>query len=105
MRNEQIEQNKWTSYTTFPERLEDNGISWRFYQNELTIKTGLSEEEDAWLSNYGCNIMENFPQFHAKAYKLHRDFIEKQEKLLPGRIDELKKQLAARTWPRRNRRN
>jgi hypothetical protein len=33
---------KWP---TFPERLE-NDISWKIYQNELTIPTGLSEEDD-----------------------------------------------------------
>ncbi len=94
VRNEQVEKNNWVGWTTFPERLEDNGVSWKIYQNEVTEKTGLVGEEDAWLSNFGCNVMEYFAQFHVKAHKLHREFIEKQEKLLPDRIAAVKKQLS-----------
>ena len=44
-------------WTTFPEQLQQNGISWKFYQNELFI-TGLTAEKRSWLSNFGCNILE-----------------------------------------------
>ena len=27
----------WVSWPTFPERLEDHGVSWKIYQNELTV--------------------------------------------------------------------
>jgi phospholipase C len=36
-------------WKTFPERLEENNISWRIYQNEVSVGVGLEGEEDAWL--------------------------------------------------------
>lgn len=95
VRNEQIEQNpSFAGWTTFPERLEDHGISWRIYQNELSVETGLAGELDAWLSNYGDNALEHFAPFHVKAHPEHRAWVEQQEKSLPGRIAGLKAQLA-----------
>jgi phospholipase C len=55
-------------WKTFPERLSDVGISWRFYQNELTNAGGMTKEEEAWLSNYGCNILECFAAYNVDAY-------------------------------------
>ena len=34
------------NWTTFPERLEDQDISWKCYQNEVAIDTGFEGEED-----------------------------------------------------------
>jgi phospholipase C len=34
------------NWATFPERLEDHGISWKHYQNEIAIDTGFEGEED-----------------------------------------------------------
>jgi phospholipase C len=66
IRNEEIE--GWAmTWKTFPERLQEAGISWKFYQNELT-NSGLTGDEDAWLSNYGCNLLENFAAYNIKAY-------------------------------------
>ncbi|HMD19199.1 MAG TPA: alkaline phosphatase family protein, partial [Alloacidobacterium sp.] len=52
VRNEDMDYDLQLSWTTFPERLEEHGISWRIYQNELSLPSGLSEEADAWLSNF-----------------------------------------------------
>ena len=52
VRNEDLDYDKPASWTTFPERLQDQGISWRIYQNEVSLPTGLSGDEDAWLSNF-----------------------------------------------------
>jgi phospholipase C len=95
VRNEQIINNNWKmGWTTFPERLEDLGISWKIYQNELDLPSGLGDEEDAWLSNFGCNITEYFPQYHAAAHPLHRAYLEKMRPVLPDKIAALKSQLA-----------
>jgi phospholipase C len=95
VRNEQIMDDPLVGWKTFPERLEDLGISWKIYQNELTIPTGLNKEEDAWLSNFGCNVMEYFQQYHVQATPRHREYVLKQEKELPGEIAEVKQQLDA----------
>ncbi|MBV1834388.1 phosphocholine-specific phospholipase C [Novacetimonas pomaceti] len=52
-------------WTTFPERLEQAGVSWKFYQNELSQTGGMSHQERAWLSNFGCNVLEYFDQYAA----------------------------------------
>jgi phospholipase C len=67
MRNGEIQSNGMT-WKTYPERLHEAGISWKFYQNELNQAGGLSDEERAWLSNFGCNLLENFAAYHAEAY-------------------------------------
>jgi phospholipase C len=80
---------------TFPERLEQLGISWKIYQNELDMPSGLDNEEDEWLGNFGTNITEYFPQYHAAAHPVHRAYLEKMRPILPGLIAELKKRIAA----------
>jgi phospholipase C len=83
---------KWA---TFPERLEDNGISWKCYQNELSIDVGFEGEEEAWLSNYGDNPLEYFAQYNPHLYGPHLDTLQKKSAELPGRVDELEKKIAA----------
>ena len=96
VRNEQIIHNTWKrGWTTFPERLEDLGVSWKIYQNEIDLPSGLFGEEDAWLGNFGTNMAEYFKQYHAPAHQLHRQYMEKISPTLPDRIASLKKQLDA----------
>lgn len=59
MRNDQLSAGNMT-WKTFPERLQEAGIDWKFYQNDLTHSTGMSPEEHKWLSNFGCNVLEMF---------------------------------------------
>jgi phospholipase C len=66
IRNEQLDYGGLT-WKTFPERLQEAGISWKSYQNELT-RSGLVGEEDAWLSNFGDNILECFKAYNVEAY-------------------------------------
>jgi phospholipase C len=54
------------SWKTFPERLEENGVSWKIYQNEIGVGVGFNEEEDVWLSNFGDNPIEYFTQYNVK---------------------------------------
>jgi len=77
-------------WTTFPERLEDHGISWKCYQNEIAIDTGLQGEEDPWLSNFQDNPLEFFAQYNIHLHPRHLEQLKKQNKPLPGRtLDEL----------------
>ena len=83
---------KWA---TFPERLEDHGISWKCYQNEVAIDTGFEGEEDPWLSNFQDNPLEFFEQYNIKLHPLHITALESRSKQLPGIIEDLKKKIAA----------
>jgi phospholipase C len=67
MRNDEIDYGG-LGWKTFPERLQEAGISWKSYQNELT-RSVLTGEEDAWLSNFGDNPLEYFSAFNAEACK------------------------------------
>lgn len=55
------------TWRTFPERLQGAGISWESYQNERS-RSGLDGDEDAWLSNFGDNVLECFSAFNVEAY-------------------------------------
>ncbi len=66
IRNEHIDDGGLT-WKTFPERLQEAGIDWKSYQNELT-RSGLSGEHDAWLSNFGDNVLECFNAYNVEAY-------------------------------------
>ena len=66
MRNEEIESGGM-AWRTYPERLQEAGISWKCYQNELTHAEGMSDEEKAWLSNFGDNPLEYFSAYNVQA--------------------------------------
>ncbi|MBS1502535.1 MAG: phospholipase C, phosphocholine-specific [Bacteroidetes bacterium] len=83
---------KWT---TFPERLEELGISWKCYQNEVAIDTGFEGDEDPWLSNFQDNPLEFFSQYNIHLYLKHLEALEKRSAQLPAKIDELQKKIAS----------
>jgi phospholipase C len=83
---------KWA---TFPERLEDNGISWKCYQNEVSIDVGFEGEEEAWLSNFTDNPLEFFEQYNIHLYEPHLIAMQRKSVELPLKIDALEKQIAA----------
>ncbi|MCF0055912.1 phosphocholine-specific phospholipase C [Dyadobacter sp. CY356] len=57
------------SWKTYPERLQENGVSWKVYQNELTMGYGLKGEESAWLSNFGTNVLEYYKQYNVRLHE------------------------------------
>ncbi|MGN6179341.1 MAG: phosphocholine-specific phospholipase C [Mucilaginibacter sp.] len=83
------------NWTTYPERLEQNGISWKCYQNEMSIDTGFDEEGDFWLSNFQDNPLEFFGQYNIKLYKAHLEHLEKRSKELPAEIEAMQKEIDA----------
>jgi phospholipase C len=108
LRNEEVEYERMADWPTFPERLEDHGVSWKVYQNELTIDSGFTEAEDAWLANFGDNPLEYFNQYQVRLAHNRRAFVERRIKELPAQIDAIQKQSAANgnaaTTTRRTRR-
>jgi len=63
MRNSEVDFGEMT-WTTYPERLQQAGISWKVYQNDLSAAGGKSDEEDAWLSNFTDNALEFFVNYN-----------------------------------------
>jgi phospholipase C len=58
--------NPYLTWKTFPERLEENGVSWKIYQNELSMPTPLSGEASGWLGNFGTNVLEFYKQYNVR---------------------------------------
>ncbi|WP_344674630.1 phosphocholine-specific phospholipase C [Sphingobacterium kyonggiense] len=54
------------SWKTYPERLQEAGISWRVYQNELSLPIGFEGEEEDWLANFTDNNLEFHEQYQVK---------------------------------------
>jgi len=65
--NEDADYDSPVNWKTFPERLEENNISWKVYQNEIGAGSGLKDEYDDWLGNFGDNPLEYFSQFKVNA--------------------------------------
>jgi phospholipase C len=86
VRNEECDYGRWQKWTTFPERLEDAGVSWKVYQNELSISTGLDGEQDAWLANFSDNPLEWFEQYGVRFSANYQRHIAGELKKLPKLI-------------------
>jgi phospholipase C len=97
MRNEQIDYGGMT-WKTFPERLQDAGISWKHYQNELT-RSGLAGEEDAWLSNFGDNVLECFAAYNVEAYPGYIPAAQRWISDFSARAAKLQSQISAEKDP------
>ena len=93
--NEDADFETEVNWKTFPEHLEENGISWRVYQNEIYLSTGLDEESERWLSNYGDNPLEYFKQYNVRFSAAHRQYLEKTKKKLAAELSKLEGQPAS----------
>ena len=80
-------------WKTFPEILEENEIDWKFYQNELSVDVGLSEEQEQWLANFGDNPLEFFSQYHVRLHDKHTVQLQNMANTLIHDLDGLKYQL------------
>jgi phospholipase C len=83
------------SWTTFPELLEKNQVSWKVYQNDLSAGGGFSGDERAWLSNFGCNLLEMFTQYHVRFSDRYVEGLRDNVQTLPGAIEVLKTRLTS----------
>lgn len=80
-------------WKTFPEVLEDHDISWKFYQNEVSIDVGFKDEQEPWLSNFGDNPLEFFSQYNLRLHGKHLIQVRNLMDTLPVEINTLQKQL------------
>lgn len=86
IRNGDAENREGVRWTTFPERLEELGIPWRVYQNELYLPTGLSEAATPWLGNFGDNALEYFSQYGVRFAPQHRRHLESRVQELAAEV-------------------
>ena len=87
--NDDADYDSIVNWKTYPERLEENGVSWKVYQNALSVEGGFTGEEDSWMANYGDNPLEYFSQYNVKLSARYINYLQKQLGLLPAIIKEL----------------
>jgi len=80
------------NWKTYPERLEENGIAWKVYQNELTMGFGLNGESSSWLSNFGTNVLEYFEQYNVRLHPGGIENLQEKKKSLLAQIAEAPKE-------------
>jgi phospholipase C len=85
VRNEETDYGAEAQWKTFPERLEENDVSWKIYQNEISLGILEGEHED-WLSNFTDNSIEWFSQYNVR---FHPAYI----KSIPKKIEALRKKM------------
>ncbi len=95
--NSDVDYGKEASWTTFPERLEDENISWKIYQNEISLPTGLEGEEESWLANFTDNPIEWFSQYQVRFHPAYRAYLTQFIQKAPGKIADLEQQLQQAT--------
>lgn len=94
VKNEDIEYDRPAYWKSFPERLEENGIDWRIYQNEISLPVGFRGEEYSWLSNFTDNPIEWFENYQVRFHPEYREYLQQRVLSLPEEIETLKKQVA-----------
>ena len=91
--NEDADYDTLVNWKTYPERLEENGVSWKVYQNDISVPGGYTDEEDAWMANFGDNPLEYFEQYNVKLSLRYIQYLQKQLLLLPVQIKELENKI------------
>ncbi len=89
VQNEDTDFGAEVSWTTFPERLEEVGITWKNYQNELAVPSGLEGDFDAWLANFADNPLEFFTQYGVYFAGPYRRHLAETEGKLVGELAAL----------------
>ncbi|SEM21312.1 phospholipase C [Chryseobacterium taichungense] len=101
--NENIDYDKdhQARWKSFPEILEEQNISWKIYQNEISLPKGMSGEQEAWLSNFTDNPIEWFSKFNVKFSKGYHQYIpnvithlQNEIKKYPNQKEKLEKMIA-----------
>jgi phospholipase C len=91
--NSDVDYDKEASWKTFPERLEENNISWKIYQNEISLESGFTSEEDDWLGNFTDNPIEWFSRYHVRFSPGYKNYLDKIAATLPAEILSLEEKL------------
>lgn len=100
VRNSDVYFNKMVKWHTFPERLQQQHISWKVYQNEISLQNDLADDAESWLGNFTDNNLEWFEQYKVRYKKSHIDFYKKRLNELPHEISGLEERLAKASDPK-----
>lgn len=95
--NEDADYDTMVNWKTYPERLEEAGISWKVYQNDTSVPGGFTDEQDAWMANFGDNPLEYFSQYHVKLSARYIRYLQQQQAALPKQIEELENRRSTAT--------
>ncbi|WP_343702072.1 phospholipase C, phosphocholine-specific [Chitinophaga sp.] len=77
------------NWGSFPELLEESGVAWKFYQNDVSCGGGFKGEERSWLANFGCNLLEFFEPYQVKFTDRYVKNLQILVDTLPGEINKL----------------
>ncbi|KAA0989089.1 phosphocholine-specific phospholipase C [Dyadobacter aurulentus] len=97
VRNSYFSINKPVKWKTFPERMEEVGVPWKFYQNEIGAIMQFHPGLGSWLSNFGCNPLERYAQYHVKSSADYIRYAKAEVEKLKNEMPGLKEKLAAAT--------
>ena len=95
--NENVDYSNEADWQTFPERLEEAGISWKVYQNEVSLDNGLNGTEDFWLGNFTDNPLEWFKQHGVRYSPGHYNKAKNDLDVLPDEIRKIKEKMTGLT--------
>lgn len=90
--NIDYDKNRQAKWKSFPEILEEQNVSWRIYQNEISLPKGMPGEEESWLSNFTDNPIEWFENFNVKFSKGYHKNIPNLIAYLKSEIEKNPKQ-------------
>ncbi|MFO7822309.1 MAG: phospholipase C, phosphocholine-specific [Cyclobacterium sp.] len=93
VRNGEHTYGKEVDWNTFPDLLQDNVISWKVYQNEVSVNTLLEGEDESWLANFTDNNLEWFRQFGVRFTPGHYAYLQRQQNNLQQEIGGLEASL------------
>jgi phospholipase C len=95
VRNSYFSINKPVKWKTFPERLQEAHVGWKFYQNEVGAIMQFHPGLGSWLSNFGCNPLERYAQYHVKSSADYIHYAKLEVEKLKKELPALKEKLAA----------
>ncbi|MEJ7557434.1 MAG: phospholipase C, phosphocholine-specific [Pedobacter sp.] len=78
----------YVDWETFPEVLEDNGIDWKIYQNEIWTADVKGEDVDDWMGNYGDNAIEYVKRYNVKLSAYFRKHGDPKAKLSAAEVTD-----------------
>ncbi|SEA48809.1 phospholipase C [Arachidicoccus rhizosphaerae] len=93
--NENVDYDHEVDWQTFPERLEDAGVSWKVYQNEISLDNGLNGTEEFWLGNFTDNPLEWFKQHGIRYSAGHYNKVKQDLNELPAAIEKARAALGS----------
>lgn len=89
--------NTFVDWEAFPELLEDNGVDWKVYQNEIWTSKLQDRKIGDWVDNYGDNALEYIRRYNVKLsayFRKYGDKTIKGKELTPEQVTEKYNQLS-----------